>query len=116
MLGGYFPNCLSTRPQTSVSFTCEPASIPFCDESSTPRWASLVAGRPCEPLTRCGVERDALGGEVEVQLDRVVARLAVDIDGAGELGGLGVVEPPVIGLPTVGRGDQHHFAARSWSS
>ena len=64
-----------------------------------------------------GVAADALGREVEVQLDRVVARLAVDIDGAGELRGLGVVEPLVIGLPTVGRRDRApRRRLRSWSS
>ena len=49
------------------------------------------------------VERNALGREIEMQLDRVVARLVVDIDRAGELRRLGVVEPVVVRLPTVGR-------------
>lgn len=50
-----------------------------------------------------GVERDALGRHVEVQFDGVVTGLVVDIDGAGELGGFGVIEPIVISLPTAGR-------------
>src|SRR5262245_10081153 len=40
-----------------------------------------------------GVERNALGGEVEVQFDWVVTGLVVDIDGAGKLGSVFVVEP-----------------------
>lgn len=45
------------------------------------------------------VERRGFGLEVEVELDRVVAWFAVDIDGPCERGCAVVVQPPVIGLP-----------------
>ena len=58
-----------------------------------------------------GVERDRFRAGVEEELERIVAGLAVDIDRAGECGSAGVFEPPVVGLPTVGRGDEHDVAA-----
>src|SRR5687768_4350421 len=57
-----------------------------------------------------GIKRDALGGEVEVQLDGVVAGFVVDIDGAGEFRGVGIVQPVVIGLPAIGGGDKDDVA------
>ena len=59
-----------------------------------------------------GIERDAFVYGVPKHLDGVVARLAVDVDGAGEFGCLRVVEPPVIRLPTVGRRNQHHVTGQ----
>src|SRR5262249_5233246 len=61
-------------------------------------------------LSRCavgaahqrGIERDAARGRIEEQLHRIITRLAVNIHRAGEGGGFSVVEPPVVGLPTVG--------------
>ena len=47
---------------------------------------TFVAGRGSEPRTERGVQRDAARGGVEMHFDRVVARLAVNVDGAGEAG------------------------------
>ena len=54
--------------------------------NSTVRCAGSTAGTPCEPLIRAASSGDALGGRVEMKLHRVVARLAMDIDRAGEAG------------------------------
>ena len=40
-------------------------------------------------------------GGIDEKLAGVVARLAVDIDGAGEVGRAGIVEPVVVGEPAV---------------
>ena len=42
-----------------------------------------TAGAPCEPLIRVA-SRECLRGRIEKQLHRIVARLAVDVDRAGE--------------------------------
>ena len=47
------------------------------------------------------VERDCFRSRVDEELDRVVARLAVDIHGAGILRRFGIIQPEVISLPTV---------------
>ena len=47
---------------------------------------------------------------VEEELARVVAGLAVDVDGPGEVGGLAVVEPVGIGEPGVGLGQGDELA------
>ena len=94
----------------------------------------LVArgGQAVAPPDQRGVERDHVeegpeaqllaeqpagqpelgGGEfgVEEQLARVVARLPVDVDGPGVVGGLGVVEPERIGEPGVGLGEGDDLA------
>ena len=44
------------------------------------------------------------------QLARVVAGLAVDVDGTGVVGGLGVVEPEVVGEPAAALGDEGEVA------
>ena len=66
---------------------------------------------PVRAADQRGVQRNAPRGQVDVQLHRIVARLAMDIDRAGEGRGLVVGKPLVIGLPTVGRGDENHLAA-----
>ena len=89
-------------------------------------------GRPCEPLTSRRVQRDhvhqiaeaenllrqppgdARLGErqlrIEEQLHRVVARLAVDVHGAREVGRARLVEKVVVGEPAVGARDRHQLA------
>ena len=49
-------------------------------------------------------------GGVEEELDGVVAGFAVDVDGAGVVGGAGVVEPEVVGEPGVGFGEADELA------
>ena len=93
---------------------------------------SREAGPPVRSAHQGGIERDdvqkgtlaqaafkkfpgdaELGqaqGGVEEEFDRVVAGLAVNIDGAGEVGGLAVVEPVRVGEPGVGLGDQNELA------
>ncbi len=58
-----------------------------------------------------GVQRDAPRGGIEMQLHGIVTRLAMNVNGSGKPGGLRVVQPPVVGLPTVGCRDQHDLAA-----
>ena len=98
-------------PNTSVSASAGPGNNVGSEASSTVRCERSTAGAPCEPLTRRGVERDALGGRIEKQLHRIVARLAVDVDRAGEPRGAIVGQPPIIGLPASRRGNQDHVAA-----
>ena len=42
---------------------------------------------------------------------RIVARLIVDVDRAGERRCANVVQPPIVGLPTVGARHKHHVTA-----
>ena len=61
-------------------------------------------GAEAELLLDQAPDRPALGPEqlrVEEQLARVVTRLAVDVDRAGEVGGQPIVEPEGIGEPGV---------------
>ena len=81
------------------------------EATSTVCCAGSTAGGPVRTVDQRGVQRDAPRGHVDVQLDGVIARLAMDIDRTGEAGGLFVGKPIVIGLPTVGRGYEDQFAA-----
>ena len=95
--------------------------------------------RPCDPANERGVERNdveqlaeaqlALGelpadGErrhldrwIEEQLDRVVARLAMDVDRARVVRRARVVQPVVVREPGVGSGDRDRGRpARGWST
>ena len=98
------------------------------------RSSARPARRPWLPRTRLAIERDhveqgaeaqlllqeprdrpALGPEqirVEEQLAGVVAGLAVDVDGPGEIGGQAVVEPVGIGEPGVGLGQRRRARRR----
>ena len=98
--------------------------------NSGPSTASRT-GNPCEPLTRVAssgmtsssMRKPSFGAEaswrssasagqsgIEEQLGRVVAGLAVDVDGAGEVGGAGVVEPVVVREPRIRLGDRDELA------
>ena len=110
------------RDTAVVGSTSPPAARPSPMRSG--RSSGSAAGRPWLPLHQRRVERDHVeqraeaelllhqppdarpfGHEqlrVEEQLARVVARLAVDVHGAGVIGGRAVVEPERVREPGVG--------------
>ena len=49
-------------------------------------------------------------GRIEEKFDGIVARFAVDIDGAGEVGGNGVIQPIIIRKPGIFGGDGDEIA------
>ena len=67
--------------------------------------AELALGEP--PADR---DRRQAEAWVDEQLDRVIARLAMDVDGAGEIGRARVVQPVVVGKPAVAARDRDQLA------
>ena len=97
------PKCRSTMPNMSVSSSGPGGNSVGSEASSTVRCERSIAGVAVRAFHQRGIERDALRGRIEEQLHRIVARLAVDIDRAGELRRPIVGEPPVIRLPALRR-------------
>jgi hypothetical protein len=55
----------------------------------------------------------AFDPRIDEQLDRVISRLAVNIDAAGEIRRAVIIEPVVIAEPTAALSDQNESPARS---
>ena len=82
--GMFMPKCRITTPNTSVSATTVSGKWIGSDTTITLRWPPLDGRGPVRALDQPGVQRNPLGGRIEEQLQRVVARLAMNIDLSGE--------------------------------
>ena len=89
---------------SSVGRPCEPRT----SEASSGITSSSVRNPSARLASRVATASLGTEGRVDEQFDRIVSRLAVDIDRAGKIGRPGVVQPMIPSEPRIvpGHGDE----------